>query len=844
MHPHLRFPKKTTRLLPLLALILLTVLTVSEEPQSRTVSANDAPAVTAGPVIVSIPANGGTYGEGEAIVVAMTFSEAVTVTGDVRVRLIVGERKRWARYDHSRQDGAVQVFAYKIKKVDADQDGISIGANKLLLRGGSIEDADGNDAVLDHPALSAQSGHKVDGSLRGSHAQRQQQQSTNTAPSFDGGETASRNVPENSPGGTNVGAALAVTNTENDTLTFALSGSDAFTIDGSGQIKVASGASLDHETMPSYSVTVTVHDGKNAAGEADADVDDTIAVTITVTDLEEAVPDSGDDTPPNSQPQIQQPPAVSSGPMGPPQPQVVPSNSPVIPRDDVGQPLYGPGRSFRVLFLTSGKREALSSDIDDYNRFVQVHAAKNPDLAPYSSEFRAIASTASVNAIDNTDAKGGGYRIHWYGGQLAGYSSWDLWDGRWGIQPCRVWDEQGNQITEDTVAWTGGSSYRYSPLGSKYGGSVGDAGTSKTVTGCYPFAIFPDTRENRARDGNEMHRLYAISPLFTVGHNPVGLKLSDRAVEEHGGTSRITATLATASSSDVTVRISATPVSPAASSDFTLSGSRDLVIRAGRHESENALTIAAVDNNVDAAQKFIEISGVITPAVAGLSDPTSVRLTILDDEVPAPSGHTIPADSTFIPVDDQNQPLFTSGQSFRLLFITGDVPSQAGNRTPSARAHNIDWYDALVQDDVDYGRIATMRQYSGDFRALVCTKTVDGRDNTATTYTEQNMGVPIYWLKGSKVADDYAEFYGAAGWESWDPRSRGGKNLHKNDGATTGCNADGTAHETRYVGTKKMAIGGGYFGKEMPIGAVDKWAYAIDIESGRFYGLSPVFTVE
>ena len=45
----------------------------------------EPPNITAGPVIISSPASGDTYGKDEAIVVAVTFSEAVTVNGQPRV---------------------------------------------------------------------------------------------------------------------------------------------------------------------------------------------------------------------------------------------------------------------------------------------------------------------------------------------------------------------------------------------------------------------------------------------------------------------------------------------------------------------------------------------------------------------------------------------------------------------------------------------------------------------------------------------------------------------------------------------------------------------------------------
>ena len=107
----------------------------------------------------------------------------------------------------------------------------------------------------------------------------------------EGQTSLARSVAENSAAGTNVGAAVAATDPEGDTLTYSLTGTDAndFTIDSaSGQIKVKS--ALDYETKTSYSVTVNVTDGKKADGTADTAIDDTIAVTINVTDVDEPPP--------------------------------------------------------------------------------------------------------------------------------------------------------------------------------------------------------------------------------------------------------------------------------------------------------------------------------------------------------------------------------------------------------------------------------------------------------------------------------------------------------------------------------------------------------------------------
>ena len=122
------------------------------------------PEITADPLITSNPESGDAYDKGEAIQVAVTFNEPVTVTGKPRLRLTVGEKRRWAKYDRSEEDGARLIFTYKVKAADQDDDGVSIKKNSIDLNGGAIEDADGNRARLRHGKVTHQAGHKVNGS--------------------------------------------------------------------------------------------------------------------------------------------------------------------------------------------------------------------------------------------------------------------------------------------------------------------------------------------------------------------------------------------------------------------------------------------------------------------------------------------------------------------------------------------------------------------------------------------------------------------------------------------------------------------------------------------------------
>ena len=94
--------------MPVLALLALAAALLRLAPVDPVQAQDDsAPAgITAGPAIISIPESGDAYGRREVVSVAFTFSQPVVVTGKPRLRLAIGSKKRWAKYDHSDQDGA------------------------------------------------------------------------------------------------------------------------------------------------------------------------------------------------------------------------------------------------------------------------------------------------------------------------------------------------------------------------------------------------------------------------------------------------------------------------------------------------------------------------------------------------------------------------------------------------------------------------------------------------------------------------------------------------------------------------------------------------------------------
>ena len=90
------------------------------------------------------------------------------------------------------------------------------------------------------------------------------------------------------------------------------------------------------------------------------------------------------------------------------------------------------------------------------------------------------------------------------------------------------------------------------------------------------------------------------------------------------------------------------------------------------------------------------------------------------------------------------------GDEFRLLLATSGVSD--------ATSSSISTYNTFVQNAAAGGH-ADIQEYSSGFRVVGSTEGDDARDNTDTRYTSSDKGVPIYWLGGNKVADNYEDFY-------------------------------------------------------------------------------------
>lgn len=99
-----------------------------------------------------------------------------------------------------------------------------------------------------------------------------------------------------------------------------------------------------------------------------------------------------------------------------------------------------PGDHYRIVFLTSTSRDATSTDIADYNAFVNdVANGGGSDLASLGATWKVIGSTQTVDAIDNI----GIFTTPLYGtdGLSIASGSTSLWSGS--LNNAISHDEQG-----------------------------------------------------------------------------------------------------------------------------------------------------------------------------------------------------------------------------------------------------------------------------------------------------------------------------------------------------------------------------------------------------------------
>ena len=185
------------------------------------------------------------------------------------------------------------------------------------------------------------------------------------------------------------------------------------------------------------------------------------------------------------------------------------------------------------------------------------------------------------------------------------------------------------------------------------------------------------------------------------------------------------------------------------------------------------------------------------------------------------------------------------GDSFRLLFVTADTKAatSTSNEVYSNFINTPSTHIVEPGNLVNEWGAVTIAQ-----TALLSLPGADARLRTDTTWTETDRGVPIYWLNGARVADDYADFYDGS-WANEDKPRNGLGNPRSLAGTApwTGTDHDGTelfdGAASRAMGQATVGVGG-LGSSAVGAGPLNGAASFASSEQRPLYGLWQVMVVD
>ncbi len=540
----------------------------------------------------------------------------------------------------------------------------------------------------------------------------------NQPPAFDDGASITRTIPENTPANRNIGDRVKATDPDDRTLTYSLDAASAavFTItESTGQLRT--NTALNYEDRSTYNVTVSVSDGKNAAGAEDSTADATIAVTITVTDVNEA-PTFGDSPTTRSVAENTATNTATGQDIGNP----VAATDPDTLTPDYAELRYRlSGSDAGVFFLEAdsgqlrtrepldhesrdaysvtvhvrdGKDASGNADPNDEDdtlpvtiNIVNVNEAGMVELLPSSTPQEKQALTATLSDPDGLNAAS----ITWKWERSTDQSNW----------------------TD-----TGETSSLYTP-------EMADVNHYLRATATYTDGTGTERTES------------AITTAVVRAAPKVTLLLSDtdHSISE-GETLQVTAALpGGAGIGTVEVRLTEMQA------HYTLSGTT-LTIPPGDGTKSNEVTLTAKDNKVDADDKVVDVRGTTTNTLVTAPDP--VTLTITDNDK---RGVTVSTDTLSIREEDTGE-YAVKLNSEPTANVTVTITGHAGTDvtlTPSSATLTFTpttWnrlqkvtvsteHDAdAVNDNVTLTHTARGGDYDGETATVVVTVTDNEKEST------------------------------------------------------------------------------------------------------------------
>ena len=412
---------------------------------------------------------------------------------------------------------------------------------------------------------------------------------------------------------------FSATDPESHTLTWTLTGDDAgaFTITAG---VLSFGSAPDYEAPTDtgmdmdnvYTVSVHVSDGKNAAHETDTTVDATVAVTVTVTNINEVGAVTFDVT----QPQVGRGmTAMLIDPDG--------GLSNIIWIWGRSAANTGPWTEITTGVLSSGAQSSYTPVAIDGSQYLRVSATYTDSVRQADRHVRAGAGPAPPDGIAGAVIVRDSRERH--GEQHDGQSTAEPAltraderdrDGRSGGDGEResADDHSREPVSTYSVTLTAKDNDVHGP--DKTVDVSGNATNTDGVTG-------PATVELTITDDDE-------PPMVTLALSPIKINESGT-----GNSATVTASLpatSSVSSGAIELTVAATPVEPATAADFMPSSTTTLTIPAEGRTSSGTVTLTAADDAIDEPDETVSVGATVTQGTA--TAPAAVLLTIADTDNP------------------------------------------------------------------------------------------------------------------------------------------------------------------------------------------------------------------
>ncbi len=295
----------------------------------------------------------------------------------------------------------------------------------------------------------------------------------------------------------------------------------------------------------------------------------------------------------------------------------------MVPNDWALKPSgLGDGDQFRLMFLTSTTRNATSSDIADYDSFVQGRAAAGHSaIQSYSAQFRAVASTPTVDAHDNAMTTGTGVPIYWLGGAKVADDYADFHDGTWANPVGR--DESRGAVAAGTEFWSGSNDDGTKDTAGNFDLALGGNNIITTFGNTQSGLDYTSTVPS------DNKRLLGLSPVFEVGAGAPAITISGGSAVTEGTAADFTVTASPAPTANLPVNLS---VADAPHSDFVSAANE------GTGKTVTVPTTGSVTYSVATANNSAdEPNGPVTVTVETgtgytVGDPGTASVTVTDND--------------------------------------------------------------------------------------------------------------------------------------------------------------------------------------------------------------------